>query len=1183
MARVGTRFPRETRLRLIALELHGFKSFADPQKLVFPGGMTAVVGPNGCGKSNISDALAWVLGEQRATLLRGSEMSDVIFAGTSARKAMGMSEVKLTLEMPDPALPGATRETVISRRLFRDSGASYRLNGRECRLKDIQDLLLDTGMGTRAYSFIQQGQIDLILSSKPKDRRSLLEEAAGITRYKLRRQEAERRLEDTRANLQRLDDILFELGKQLDGLKRQAARARRAQELDGAIKATQRILLAGKALELEAAKERIVEHLEGLERQIAVLTAQASEKASEVEHQRQVLHELERAQERRSREQMALEQKLSLLEQDRLFQEERQREAQEQQRGFQGRLEELSTRSGDATAEAERLQARLAEAETALAQRECGVTEAEQAVALALGGLRHVEGELRDLRARRAEAEREALALQRQRQTLHQQVAQLEGRLEALNHEESVRAPRLEALTAEVQRLGRERSASEERLEAVEEAVQVQQRLLGEAQEVHRTAGTTLREREAELDRAEHRLRQVADALRQASGDARAQEALAWLRTRGQEPEGLAEALTVKPELLPFVERLLGPWLQTLSLGTGVLESLAEMPGQAWIHADSGTEGPAAPEGCEALAPGLTWRPGKMRPLEALLARSYRCGDAELPDLAAQHPDLAFVSPRLVRLPFGPIQVGAEAPAVSPLKLQAERDAAKQAREALLDEVEGLEQAAKVAQQRHQEAAERFREMEEDRLLARRAQEDLRGREASAQAQLREIHEAQARADEAWERLEVEIGGLRAQLRDLERPQENPEVAELTEQIHAAEARLQEVQSVLEQQRAALVAATQVRAAAWADRDSLQRQVLQLQRGAFDLEAEKRRTEEDLEAARERERAAGSRLEQLEGETQATLEARRNLAEQQGEAMPVLDHAVETLRVLERGGRELQQALENARQLHQETLLSGAQVQGSLEALAKEVELALGFRVPEFLASITEDEREAWNQGELVHQTRLSELQGKRLDLGSVNPLAIQELEEAESRLGFMNQQRSDVMEAIGNLEATIREINTTSEERFREAFDYVNARFSEVFREVFGGGSAHLALQDPKDLLECGIEITAQPPGKTAKALTLLSGGEKALTAISLLFAIFAFKPSPFCVLDEVDAPLDEANVARFAKLVQRMKRDTQFIVITHQKPTMVAADTLYGVTMEEQGISRLVSVQLREAEQLV
>jgi len=239
--------------------------------------------------------------------------------------------------------------------------------------------------------------------------------------------------------------------------------------------------------------------------------------------------------------------------------------------------------------------------------------------------------------------------------------------------------------------------------------------------------------------------------------------------------------------------------------------------------------------------------------------------------------------------------------------------------------------------------------------------------------------------------------------------------------------------------------------------------------------------------------------------------------------------------------------------------------------------------VPAFMTGLSDVERQAWEEGELVHQTRLNELQGRRLDLGGVNPLAIQELEEAEQRMAFMDEQRADVTTAIGNLESTIQEINATSEDRFREAFDFVNSRFQEVFREAFGGGSAHLSLEDPKSLLECGIEITAQPPGKTAKALTLLSGGEKALTAISLLFAIFHYKPSPFCVLDEVDAPLDEANVGRFAAMVQKMKADTQFIVITHQKPTMVAADTLYGVTMEEAGCSRLVSVQLREAEALV
>ena len=1173
-------------MRLIALEVNGFKSFADPQKLAFPAGMTAVVGPNGCGKSNISDALAWVLGEQRATLLRGAEMADVIFAGTGQRKPMGMAEVKLTLEMPDAALPGAIREMVVSRRLYRDTGSDYRINGRECRLKDVQDLLMDTGMGTRAYSFIQQGQIDLILSSKPRDRRSLLEEAAGITRYKLRRTDAERRLEETRANLMRLDDILFELGKQQESLKRQASKARRAQELDGAIKATQRILLAGKALELEDAREAILENLDALERRIAVLTAQASEESSEVQRLHLALEELLRQQERRVRAVTGLDQRCGLLEQDRGFQAERIRDAGVQGGQLEARLEELATRSGDSAAEILRLQSALDAAAAALAAREALVLEAEEAAALAGGALRHVEGELKSLRARRAEAEKEALAVQHRRHALHQEIAQRSGRLDALNHEEAMRAPRLEALQADQVRLGREEEGAADRAEQMEEAVQVQGRIRLEALEAHRAATAALREAEGALDGEERRLRQIADLLRATAGSEELKKALLWLRQRGEEPMALADALIVEEEDLASVERLLGGWAQAVALGPAGLEALPEAPGQLWVGVDAAApapDAPQAPAGCAPLAGRLRWKPGRARPLEGLLARTFLCADAALSALGAARPDLAFVSPRLVKLPHGPVQAGVTAPAASPFKLRHEQEAARKAREFQLDRVETLEAEVKGLDLRMREAASRFKEMEEDHLAARRALQDLQGRRASVAAQLREIAESQERADAQWELLEGEIAGLKGQMRALEVPEGRPEEAGRTEAIHAGETAREEAQRALEEKRETLVEASRVRGSAWAERDALQRHLQQLQRGTYDLEAERARIQGDIAQAGERARQAEARLAELEREVQGLLQDRAALVAQQAQAMPGIEAAQETLRQRERAVRELQQALENARLLHQEALLEGAQVQGSISATSKEVELALAMTIPEFLASVSEDERQAWALGELVHQTRLTELHGKRLDLGSVNPLAIQELKEAEDRLGFMNQQRGDVMEAIGNLEATIREINAISEERFREAFDFINRRFQEVFREAFGGGSATLALQDPKDLLECGIEITAQPPGKSAKSLTLLSGGEKALTAISLLFAIFHYKPSPFCVLDEVDAPLDEANVGRFAAMVQKMKDGTQFIVITHQKPTMMAADTLYGGTMEELGVSRLVSVQLREAEQLV
>lgn len=1169
-------------MRLIALELHGFKSFAEAQKLSFPGGMTAVVGPNGCGKSNISDSLAWVLGEQRPSMLRGSEMADVIFAGTAKRRPMGMAEVKLVLEMPDPALPGATREVVISRRLYRDAGSEYRINGREGRLKDVQDLLLDTGMGTRAYSFIQQGQIDLILSSKPKDRRLLLEEAAGITRYKLRRADAEKRLDETRGNLQRLDDILFELNKQMDSLRRQASRARKAKELDTQIKATQRILLAGKAVELDASKHRTLDLLDQTERRVAELTAQVSEKASEVEALRLSVDEQQQAQAKRASAILGLDQRLELAAQERSFQEERRQEAEGQRSRLIGHIQTLVDRLAESSDSFAALETRLEETAGALALQETALAKADEALALAQGALRHEEAALQALKAQKAESQQKTLVRQKQRLAFQSQIAQLEGRLDTLNHEESVRAPRLQSLEAESTQVERSLEGLLDQLERAEEVSLDQRRRAGQLEEAQRVLAQDHHRAEAELDASERRLRQLADLLAKSSGDAELQKGLSWLKEQGTKPQALVELLTVDEALRPDLERLLGVWLQTLAADEALAERAATAPGHLLLALASEVLVPATPEGAKPLQDHLHWA-GAARPLGALLDRAFSCSDEALPALALAHPELAFVSPGFIRLPFGPLQLGVSAPAASPLKLRAEQEEAKATREALLDRVEELEGQRSRGGDEARAARERSTEIEGDLRELRRRVDTLRSQKTSFQGQLAEIRGASERADALWEQIEAEIKRLQALLLEIEaHPEEGrDEAREAT--IQQGEILVREARHCLDECRDQRLEAARGRDAAWAERDGHERHLQLAQRGRFDLVAERQRLEVEASEQDSRMEACSQRLAELEAESQDLLgkrEARLILSQ---EAQPLLELDQEALRVQERGARELQGALENARIQHQEALIQGAQVQGNQEALAKEVELALGLDIPTFLAGISEVEREAWGEGELVYQTRLNELHGRRMELGSVNPLAIQELEEAETRLAFMAEQRTDVAAAIGNLEATILEINATSEDRFREAFDFVNLRFQEVFREVFGGGSAFLSLEDPKHLLECGIEITAQPPGKSAKALTLLSGGEKALTAISLLFAIFHFKPSPFCVLDEVDAPLDEANVGRFAAMVQKMKADTQFIVITHQKPTMVAADTLYGVTMEEAGCSRLVSVQLRDAEALI
>ncbi len=681
-------------MRLVSLELHGFKSFADPQKLTFPVGMTAVVGPNGCGKSNISDSLAWVLGEQRASLLRGAEMSDVIFAGAGQRRPMGMAEVKLTLEMPDPALPGASKEVVLTRRLYRDTGSEYRVNGREARLKDVQDLLLDTGLGTRGYTFIQQGQIDLILSSKPKDRRSLLEEAAGITRYKLRRQEAERRLDETKANLQRLEDILHELNKQMDSLRRQAAKARRAAELDAEMRATQRVLLAGKAEELDHAKQGLLDLLDQMERRVSELTAQASEKASEVEHLRLHLDELEQAQGRRSRQVLGLEQRLTLAEQERGFQEERRREAQEQKARAVERADELARRLEEGGQALSNLEAELALAASALAAKEALLAQSEEAVAIALGALRHEEGGLNELRRRKAEAIQAAQQRQKQRLSFQSQIAQLEGRLDALNHEESVRAPRLEGLQVESTKLKGTLEGQEFQVEQGDEAAAAQRRRVHALEEASRSLTQELHRTQSELEAAERQVRQLSDLVAQAAGSLEIRKGLAWLGDRGKKPPLLSDLIRVDEEVRPAFERVLGSWMQSAACGMTDLAASKGAPGQLLLAPDTDAHSPAAPFHCEPLRLGVRWT-GTVTPLRALIDRTFRCSDEEFPALAAKHPELAFVSPAFVKLPYGPVQVGEAAPAASPLKLRVELEEAGVRRESLITALEELEERHK--------------------------------------------------------------------------------------------------------------------------------------------------------------------------------------------------------------------------------------------------------------------------------------------------------------------------------------------------------------------------------------------------------------------------------------------------------------------------------------------------------
>ena len=869
-------------LRLISIELHGFKSFPDTYKLMFKPGMTGVVGPNGCGKSNIGDWISWALGEQRPTVLRSSEMSEVIFAGTIKRKAMGFAEVKVLMEMPDQSNPSIMKEISISRRLYRDSNSEYRIDGKESRLRDIQNLLMDTGMGTRAYSYIQQGQIDLILNKTPQDRRSLIEEAAGITRYKVRKIEAERRLDDTRANLVRLDDVIHELSKQMGSLKRQAAQAKKAAAIDSEIEKFQRILLAGRWQDIEKARRDIQKQRDEIERQVGDLTAQVADKVSAVEGLKAALERQQHSQNERGRSIMALDQRLSLNEQEKKFQIQFQEEAKVQRQRLSGRLEELGIRQLSESKMLAELESQLVEANKSLEDKEALLRISDEALTLASGITRKLELDLEEIRSQKTSSQNIKL------------------------------------------------TRYQERLEA---------------------SNTSLQSVDENIRRA--------------------------LESR--------DILTAKDYL-----------------------------GQA------------------------------SESLQSEIKTNNR--------LLGENSDAAI-----------------------------EQDSARD---------------SKIAE------------------------------------------------------LSIQLA---------------------TKQTHVEELRNSNFKTARD------------RDASWARRDAIQTQYKASQKTQFELDVERKRLIKDEEDFRIKSEQAVVRVAEIEVEVQNLLIQREEFQKELTDYQPILETEAEQLKDLERGTREFQEVLDNARNLRTDIVVKATEINGFLDTLSREIEIAFRMDPQAFIATISEEERNLWKEGELFYQTQITELQSKRMDIGTVNALAVEELETSESRLTDMIAQRQDVTEAIKNLELTIDEINETSKARFKEAFDFINEKFKEVFVDLFGGGTAKLTLDETEDILDCGIEIMAQPPGKTPKTINLLSGGEKALAAISLLFAIFHFKPSPFCILDEVDAALDQVKTKSFAELVKKMSKQTQFIVITHQTSTMVECDSLYGVTHYEPGCSQIVSVEFAEAKKIV
>jgi chromosome segregation protein len=1291
-------------LKLKKLQILGFKSFCDRTELKFHGdGIAAIIGPNGCGKSNIADAISWVLGEQSAKTLRGSRMEDVIFAGTRDRKPTGMAEVSLALidpevydgadkndpteldlrdEMPaedwdeaeirarsaedveraiEDAQPGKTEEIeiprskintiagafpddepifampsnvvpiaaaashptsapqvvlkirrrkfnqqqfrageiIVTRRLFRSGDSEYLLNGKLCRLRDIQDLFMGTGLGPESYALIEQGRIGQILSSRPTDRRAIIEEAAGITRFKTKKRLAEARLEDAKQNLSRVNDIFEEVTRQMNSLKRQASKAERYARLRDEMRAKLRLVLASKFAQFE---------LQGSE-----LDTQIAAICQEMRQQAEAVQELETELAERTQRGYAIETEIRensgrlsdiKLEVDR---------SQAQRRHNEERCNELTVRS--ATSETELAQARVrlaaleeeldsnrlsldsAAADLALAQQELEASQLQATTAAgALTGLEQQQEQSRvailesvasfsDLRNQLTQAEERMAAADREAQRLQAEMAAVRAQAETFGGERGQLAIEFESASQRISSLAEEIAQTRELLELKRRQESEGKNHLDGLRAEYASALGKRGSLEAVI--AEHGY--STESVRRLFQSGSLQGGLA--------PVGvLADFLEVEPRYEAVVEDFLRDELNYIVVkswdaadeGLRLLRSDVDGRATFLVHPEDSQarfsfavpDGAPAPpnESIVPLKNTIRVLDGFGKSLEVILPKlrdGYIVPDpAFARDLALENPDAFFLS-KSGECFHNVTVTGGKQRAEGPLSMKRElRDVVRVLAE--------LEEAL-----RH----------EETRVLHLGHEiKDLTSRLERLEAEKRESEKEAMTSGHALRQIDSEMSRVRERCEICER-----EVARLASERAAQESLVTERQSEITAVESRRVELEQVAAAA--------QEQLALLRANRDLAAnavsERKARTATLE---ERHRSAASvlqRIEQLVAEMQARvdsllsqidagsaeksqremenveiagrlvdLDAERNAGEARAGLLQFESEQVRT-RLVEIDAllREARRSLDSSRDRKAELSTAAVKLQSDAEHLAQTCVNELGVQRVELMADST---LPRVSGEELAAEEQACQEMRTRLDaMGPVNMMALEEYKETAERQAFLETQRKDLLDSIENTQATIKEIDIFSRQKFEEAFNKINENFQLTFRKLFGGGTGMMRLTDEENSAESGIDVVASPPGKRLQNVLLLSGGEKAMTALALLVGIFQYQPSPFCILDEVDAPLDEANIGRFTELVKEMSVQTQFVLITHSKKTMSIAPVLYGVTMQEPGVSKLVSVR--------
>jgi chromosome segregation protein len=1165
-------------MRLNKIKLAGFKTFVDPTVISFPSNLMGIVGPNGCGKSNVIDAIRWVLGESSAKTLRGESMADVIFNGSGGRKPVGQASVELVFDNSDGTISGpyaGYSEVALRRIVTRDGMSQYFLNNARCRRKDITHILLGTGLGTHGYSIIEQGMISRLVEAKPEDLRAFLEEAAGISKYKERRRETEHRIRHTKENLERLTDLRDEVEKQLAHLQRQARSAERYKELKSEQRRVGAELLALRLRALTQAQRSQESILN--EQQVALDSAIAEQRSVEAS-----IEKLRIALTDRNDEFNAVQgdyykvgAEIARLEQSIQHRKELGQRQREDLEATEQHLDELKSHIESDQSQIEEFNRLLSELNPELERAHASLRASEHALQDAEDAVEGWRADWAGVTDSLAEVDRQAEVEKTRISQTTSQIQRVERDLERLSAERDTLS------TDEVQQQLDSLIGEEEALRAMVEAAGRELQTTWQSIQSLRLDDQRLN---AEVDELRSRLQEdrgrlmSLEALQESALGKASEQVNEWLAAQDlHDNPRLAQQLDVDAGWERAVETVLGSYLQAVCV-----DDIDVLVDRLASSLEGGVILLSAQDGTDVASGGAAdWLSSRVRgPAIARLLRGIRIAESLHAAVAIRRelgPDESVVTREGVWLGRSWLRINrSDDPHVGVLARGEEikrLQASVTATTAQLRSVEDALGATRLALAHREEAhanaqtalnehQQRYASLTGGLETARERLEQMRSRVAGLSREIDELSEERRELSESLASSERQAAALAARRTDLER-------------------RRTELEEVRESTRAAL---TEARERAEEHRALTQEMAIKVE--------SRRSSKESAAAALQRVQSQQEHLlrrrreltEQLETASQPLLEEERRLVSLLDERLGVeaklaaartaMDVADTELRDVELKRTEKQQLVSEARDVLDNTRLGVREAQVRADSV-KEQFKQTRFDLDETLASLPDDATlEVWDE-------QFESLERRIQRLGAINLAAIDEYKEQADRKEYLDAQNKDLTEALDTLEAAIKKIDRETRSRFQETFDKANTGLARLFPQLFGGGHAYLEL-DGDDLLSSGVTVMARPPGKRNSTIHLLSGGEKALTAVALVFAIFELNPAPFCLLDEVDAPLDDANVGRFSEIVKQMSLSVQFVLITHNKVTMEAMKQLTGVTMNEPGVSRLVAVDIDEAVQL-